>query len=90
MYFIININPDGDRYAIHQDYDAAKQAYEDAKESMYSDEEDVILAKILQLNDFGFGARGDMYNADVLAQASQDTDNVDEVSKLQQAAGIKK
>jgi hypothetical protein len=90
MYFVININPDGDRYAIHQDYDAAKQAYEDAKESMYSDEEDVILAKILQLNDFGFGARGDMYNAEVLAQASQDTDSVDEVSKLQQAAGIKK
>lgn len=90
MYFVININPDGDRYAIHQDYDAAKQAYDEMKDSKYLDEEDVILAKVLQPNDFGFGARGDMYNVDVLAQASEDADNVDEVSKLQQAAGIKK
>ena len=87
MFIVIHASTDGDRYSIHATEEAARKVYEDFKEGVYGEDDTVILAKINNPTDFGFGAYGDMYGADVLETSSEE---MDEVTQLQKTAGIKK
>jgi len=86
MFIVIHASTDGDRYSIHATEEAARKVYEDFKEDLSMDDT-VVLAKINNPTDFGFGAYGDMYGADVLEISSEE---MDEVTQLQKTAGIKK
>lgn len=90
MYIVFRLNPDGDSYSIQNDLNAAKAKFEEWKGQEVGDN-GIVLAEITDTDDFGFGARGDMYGVNVIEDSWNDEESeLDEMSKLQQAAGIKK
>lgn len=86
MFIVINASSDGDSYSIHATEEAARQAFDEFNENASADDT-VYLAKIDNPKYFGFGARGDMFGAEVLEDSSA---QMEEVKHLQRAAGIKK
>jgi hypothetical protein len=84
MYIVFRLHPDGDSYSLFQSENEAMEMF---KTTDLIDEGRVVVAKIEDPKDFGWGSYGDMYGADVIADTDE---NIDEVSELQKIAGIKK
>ena len=84
MYIVFRLHPDGDSYSLFQSEDEAMKMFNDTE---MIDEGRVVVAKIEDPKDFGWGNYGDMYGAEVLADSENE---IDEVSELQKIAGIKK
>lgn len=84
MYIVFRLHPDGDSYSLFQSEDEAMNMFNTTD---MIPEGRVVVAKIENVKDFGWGNYGDMYGAEVLADTDNDTD---EVNELQRLAGIKK
>jgi hypothetical protein len=84
MYIVFRLHPDGDSYSLFQTEEEAMKMY---NETDLIPESRVVVAKIEDVKDFGWGNYGDMYGADVIADTDE---SQDEVNELQRLAGIKK
>lgn len=76
MYIIINLDPDGDFYSLHTTQEAAQKVF-DAKVLQWSeavnrrepvgwDDYKTLFCKITNMEDFGFGAYGDLYGMELI------------------------
>jgi hypothetical protein len=84
MYIVFRLHPDGDSYSLFQTEAEAMKMY---NETDLIPESRIVVAKIEDSKDFGWGNYGDMYGADVIADTDE---NWDDVNELQKIAGIKK
>jgi hypothetical protein len=84
MYIVFRLHPDGDSYSLFQTEDEAMKMFNTTD---MIPEGRVVVAKIENVKDFGWGNYGDMYGAEVLADSENE---IDEVKELQKIAGIKK
>ena len=84
MYIVFRLHPDGDSYSLLQSEDEAMDMFNNTD---MIPEGRVVVAKIEDTKDFGWGNYGDMYGAEVIADTDE---SIDEVKELQKIAGIKK
>lgn len=84
MYIVFRLHPDGDSYSLFASEDEAMKMY---NETDLIPESRIVVAKIEDPKDFGWGNYGDMYGADVIADTDE---NQDEVNELKRLAGIKR
>lgn len=84
MYIVFRLHPDGDSYSLFQSENEAMDMF---KTTGMIPEGRVVVAKIENTKDFGWGNYGDMYGAEVIADSDE---SIDEVNELQRLAGIKK
>ncbi len=67
-YVIIEANPDGDSYEIHNQLEEAKKSFEERKSTSSIWAEGTIYLVEVKDKKFGFGSMGDIYGADVIEQ----------------------
>jgi hypothetical protein len=84
MYIVFRLDPDGDSYSLFQSEDEAMNMFNNTDATF---DTRIVVAKIEDPKDFGWGNYGDMYGAEVIADTEE---NIDEVDELQKIAGIKK
>ncbi len=71
LYVVIMMTEDGDSYNIHADLDNAEKNFrEESEKGFYTQ---VYLLKVNPGTEFGFGAYGDVYGAEVM-QATEEVD----------------
>ena len=88
MYIVFRLHPDGDSYSLFQSEDEAMNMFINERNTINMIPEGrVVVAKIEDTKDFGWGNYGDMYGAEVIADTDE---SIDEVNELQRLAGIKK
>ena len=66
MYILINLNYDGDSYQIFPNIEDAKKSFDESIDNDYYHA--VFLVKAEPGVEFGFGARGEIYGADVIEE----------------------
>ena len=67
-YVIIEANPDGDSYEIHQKIKEAKKSFDRRKLTVSIWAEGTIYLVEVKDKKFGFGNSGEIYGADVIEQ----------------------
>ena len=67
MYLLINCDYDGDTYALFPQLDRAQAAFEESCKSGFYHHV-YLLEPPLTGDDFGFGARGDLFGAHVIEE----------------------
>ena len=76
MYTLIKWSPDGDRYSVFTDGVEAKIAFLDTRRSTLDDRampfSRVTLVKSNPGVDFGFGTRGELFGAELMADYTND------------------
>jgi hypothetical protein len=65
-YMIIEADPDGDSYELHNELQKAKKSFEEIKKSNTFWGEGTIYLIEVKDKKFGFGSRGDMFGAEVI------------------------
>lgn len=68
FYVVITMTEDGDSYNIHTDLDAAKENFREESEKELDAQ--VYLLKTNPGTEFGFGAYGDVYGAEVIEETA--------------------
>ena len=66
MFLIINCNHDGDSYFLTENLEKAQAEFEACCEEAYNFK--VILCKPTIEGTFGFGSRGDLYDAEIIEE----------------------
>jgi hypothetical protein len=67
-YMIIENDPDGDSYEIHDNLQEAEESFEEKKKTAPIFSEATIYLIEVKDKKFGFGARGDLYGGEVIKE----------------------
>jgi len=64
MLILIMCNPDGDTYQLSDNLEVLKKKFEKEKDNMFCNH--LVLAKVKQDVEFGFGSQGDFFADEVI------------------------
>jgi hypothetical protein len=66
MLILIMCNPDGDTYQLSDNLEVLKKKFEKEKDNMFCNH--LVLAKVKQDVEFGFGSQGDFFADEVIEE----------------------